>query len=125
MDFKSYPLDEQNCEIELESTTTSEDNLVLRWSESDPFTFSKDFQFIGFEFSNYSLYDDSSCYKTGKFSKLGIRFHLERTFGHFLLDIYVPSILFVITSWLTFWIEVPAAPARVTGKVYILYNLNK
>ncbi|CAG2113221.1 unnamed protein product [Medioppia subpectinata] len=52
--------------------------------------------------------------QTGTFSKLTVTFTLRREFGHFILDIYIPSILFVISSWTSFWVEIPAAPARVT-----------
>ena len=59
----------------------------------------------------------------GNFSRITLRFEIEREFGHFLLDIYVPSILFVVTSWLSFWVEIPAAPARVTLSMTTMLTL--
>lgn len=59
----------------------------------------------------------------GNFSRITFQFEIEREFGHFLLDIYVPSILFVVTSWLSFWIEIPAAPARVTLSMTTMLTL--
>lgn len=41
-------------------------------------------------------------------------FTLKRDFGPFLLEIYIPGATFVITSWFSLWIDIPAAPARVT-----------
>lgn len=59
----------------------------------------------------------------GNFSRITVKFEIEREFGHFLLDIYVPSILFVVTSWLSFWVEIPAAPARVTLSMTTMLTL--
>ena len=51
---------------------------------------------------------------TGAFSCLEIRFILRRDVGYFLIQVYVPSMLIVILSWVSFWINVDASPARVS-----------
>ena len=51
---------------------------------------------------------------SGAFPCLEIRFVLRRDFGYFLIQIYVPSMLVVILSWVSFWINVDASPARVS-----------
>jgi Neurotransmitter-gated ion-channel transmembrane region len=70
---------------------------------------------------------------TGAFPCLEIRFVLHRDFGFFLIHVYVPSTLIVILSWVSFWINVDASPARVsiglltvlttTTQVFTAYNL--
>uniref|UniRef100_A0A3B5BIM3 Glycine receptor alpha 3 n=1 Tax=Stegastes partitus TaxID=144197 RepID=A0A3B5BIM3_9TELE len=42
-----------------------------------------------------------------------VRFHLERQMGYYLIQMYIPSLLIVILSWVSFWINMDAAPARV------------
>jgi len=54
------------------------------------------------------------CTISGAFPCLEIRFVLRRDFGYFLIQIYVPSTLVVILSWVSFWINVDASPARVS-----------
>jgi len=39
---------------------------------------------------------------------------MRRDIGYFLIQVYVPSILIVILSWVSFWINVDASPARVS-----------
>jgi hypothetical protein len=39
---------------------------------------------------------------------------LRRDLGFFLIQVYVPSILIVILSWVSFWINIDASPARVS-----------
>src|SRR6218665_3332154 len=51
---------------------------------------------------------------TGAFPCLDIQFVLRRDVGFFLIQVYVPSILIVILSWVSFWINVDASPARVS-----------
>ena len=41
-------------------------------------------------------------------------FHLERQYGFFMLQTYVPTILIVILSWVSFWINMDAIPARIS-----------
>ena len=33
--------------------------------------------------------------------------------GYYLIQMYIPSLLIVILSWVSFWINMDAAPARV------------
>ena len=45
---------------------------------------------------------------------LAVEFVLRRDLGYFLIQVYVPSILIVILSWVSFWINIDASPARVS-----------
>ncbi len=54
-----------------------------------------------------------SCCRTGKFTCIEVKFHLERQMGYYLIQMYIPSLLIVILSWVSFWINMDAAPARV------------
>lgn len=46
-------------------------------------------------------------------SCIEVKFHLERQMGYYLIQMYIPSLLIVILSWVSFWINMDAAPARV------------
>ena len=50
----------------------------------------------------------------GAFPCLEIKFVLQRAIGFFLIQVYIPSILIVILSWVSFWISIDAIPARVS-----------
>jgi len=51
---------------------------------------------------------------SGAFSCLEIQFILTRDVGYFIIQVYLPSLLVVILSWVSFWINVEASPARVS-----------
>ena len=50
----------------------------------------------------------------GAFPCLQITFVLRRDIGFFLIQVYMPTMLIVILSWVSFWISVDAIPARVS-----------
>ena len=50
----------------------------------------------------------------GAYPCLMFQFKMRRDIGYFLIQVYVPSILIVILSWVSFWINVDASPARVS-----------
>ena len=51
---------------------------------------------------------------SGTFPCLQASFDLERLYGFFILQTYVPSILIVILSWVSFWVNMDAVPARIS-----------
>ena len=50
----------------------------------------------------------------GAFPCLEISFFLRRDIGYFFIQHYIPSLLVVILSWVSFWLNVDASPARVS-----------
>lgn len=57
--------------------------------------------------------------KAGNYSQLVVNFELEREVGHYIMDYYVPSIMLVVVSWVSFWLDPNAVPGRTTlGKYY-------
>lgn len=66
--------------------------------------------------------------KAGNYSQLIVNFELEREVGHYIMDYYVPSIMLVVVSWVSFWLDPNAVPGRTTlGKFNykIIANLIK
>ena len=48
------------------------------------------------------------------FTRLNAEFVLGRRIKYFLMNLYIPSTMCVLVSWISFWIKVEIAPARVT-----------
>ncbi|RUS69232.1 hypothetical protein EGW08_023007, partial [Elysia chlorotica] len=64
---------------------------------------------------NHRLSDCTKRYKeTGSFSCVRSDFILERDLGFYIIQVYVPSVLIVILSWVSFWLDVGAIPARIS-----------
>lgn len=66
------------------------------------------------QYSVESYYTSVSeaVYETGNYPKLVLHFALRRNVLFFILETYVPSILLVVLSWVSFWISQSSVPAR-------------
>lgn len=90
-------------------------DLTLRWHDVDPVEFSqKELSLPQFELTKTSTKKCDMVTKTGNFDCLEAVFHLKRQFGFYVLQTYIPSILIVILSWISFWVNKEAVPARIT-----------
>lgn len=57
--------------------------------------------------------DDIEMCVSGVYQRLSLSFILQRNIGYFLFQTYLPSILIVMLSWVSFWINHEATSARV------------
>jgi anionic glutamate receptor len=48
---------------------------------------------------------------------------LARQFSSYLIQVYIPSTMLVIVSWVSFWLDRTAVPARVTLGVTTLLTM--
>ena len=51
---------------------------------------------------------------SGRYSCVYAEFVFHRKFGYYLIQIYVPSVLVVLLSWVSFWLDASSVPARVS-----------
>ncbi|XP_004645778.1 gamma-aminobutyric acid receptor subunit rho-3 [Octodon degus] len=116
MDFSRFPLDTQNCSLELESYAYNEDDLMLYWKHGNKSLNTEEHislsQFFIEEFSASSGLAFYSS--TGWYYRLFINFVLRRHIFFFVLQTYFPAMLMVMLSWVSFWIDRRAVPARVS-----------
>ncbi|XP_074649711.1 glycine receptor subunit alpha-2-like isoform X2 [Tubulanus polymorphus] len=110
-----FPLDRQICKLEMESFAYDFGDVIFLWSRNTKAIAQKD----DMELPQFDLIknETSSCtkrYATGTFTCLRATFELERQCGFYLLQTYIPSVLIVILSWVSFWIHMDAVPARIS-----------
>uniref|UniRef100_A0A915ICK4 Uncharacterized protein n=1 Tax=Romanomermis culicivorax TaxID=13658 RepID=A0A915ICK4_ROMCU len=60
---------------------------------------------------------------TGEYSCLRTSLILRREFSYYLLQLYIPSSMLVIVSWVSFWLDKDSVPARVTLGVTTLLTM--
>ena len=61
---------------------------------------------------------------TGKYSCLKVELIFKREFSYYMLTIYVPCCMLVIVSWVSFWLDQNAIPARVSLGVTTLLTMS-
>ncbi|XP_074656248.1 glycine receptor subunit alpha-2-like isoform X2 [Tubulanus polymorphus] len=113
MRLQKYPLDTQICPMMLESFGHTMDTVIFKWLEGSVKK-EESLQMPQFSLVRVNTIDCSQNYTTGAYPCLQVDFHLKRDIGYFLIQVYIPSILIVILSWVAFWINIEAIPARVS-----------
>ncbi|XP_056457784.1 gamma-aminobutyric acid receptor subunit delta [Gadus chalcogrammus] len=116
MDLTKYPMDEQECMLDLESYGYSSEDIVYHWSESQKHIHGLDkLELSQFTITDYRFVTEMLNFKSaGRFPRLSLRFELRRNRGVYIIQSYMPSILLVAMSWVSFWISQTAVPARVS-----------
>lgn len=66
-----------------------------------------------FTIIDYEMNDRKEKLATGIYQRLSLSFKLKRNIGYFVFQTYLPSILIVMLSWVSFWINHEATSARV------------
>ncbi|XP_026537279.1 gamma-aminobutyric acid receptor subunit beta-2 isoform X2 [Notechis scutatus] len=114
MDLRRYPLDEQNCTLEIESYGYTIDDIQFYWRGGDnAVTGVTKIELPQFSIVDYQLVTKKAKFSTGYYPRLSLCFKLKRNIGYFILQTYMPSILITILSWVSFWINYDASAARV------------
>lgn len=113
MKLQKYPLDTQKCPMMFESFGYTMDTMYFSWL-GNAVDVDKDLEMPQFSLVDQQKHDCSQNYTAGAFPCLSIEFVLHREIGFFIIQVYVPSMLIVILSWVSFWINIDASPARVS-----------
>ncbi|KAK2907514.1 hypothetical protein Q8A73_008587 [Channa argus] len=114
MDLRRYPLDEQNCTLEIESYGYTTDDIEFYWKGGEnAVTGVTRIELPQFSIVDYKLVSKNVVFSTGSYPRLSLSFKLKRNIGYFILQTYMPSTLITILSWVSFWINYDASAARV------------
>lgn len=123
MDLKYYPLDKQNCTIEMASYGYLDEDLKFLWKENDPVQIAKPLNLPRFTLESHNTAYCTSRTTTGAYSCLRIDLIFKREFSYYLIQIYIPCCMLVIVSWVSFWLDPNAIPARVSLGVTTLLTM--
>lgn len=115
MSLHYYPFDSQTCSLTIQSYGYTSEYINLNWHPNQGVR-TEDYELPQFELLEDKIttekYDDQ--YVTGIFSTLKANLHLKRKVGFYVLQVFIPSIFFVVLSWVSFFVDAEAVPARVS-----------
>nr|XP_053639235.1 glycine receptor subunit alpha-3-like isoform X3 [Cherax quadricarinatus] len=123
MEFEKYPFDAQFCGTSISSYANTDDVIVYKWVDVNPIDLPDQLEIAQFDLINYSTDNYTQYFVTGNFSGLMVHFSLRRQNGYHVLQTYVPTILIVSISWVSFWLDPNAVPGRVSLGVTTLLTL--
>ncbi|KAI5700154.1 hypothetical protein M8J75_014970 [Diaphorina citri] len=115
MFLRKFPFDTQTCPLLVGSFGYTSNDVKYKWQSETPVDIEH-----GLELAQYALVNMTAI--KNKLVTIGndvhsiiqINFQLKRNTGFFVLQTYVPCSLMVCSSWVSFWIDPDAVPARVS-----------
>ncbi|XP_046399071.1 glycine receptor subunit alpha-3-like isoform X2 [Ischnura elegans] len=114
MDLAKFPLDSQICTMEVASFSKTTEELRLEWKNSNPVIMGKGLRMPQFEIVDIVASDCQESFQIGNYSCLVAEFYLSRSVGFHLVQSYLPTLLIVVISWVSFWMDVDSVPGRTT-----------
>lgn len=124
MVFTNYPFDRQTCSIRMSSYGYTTDDVVLMWKESDPVQVSRNVRVPNFSLESHQTdYCTSKSANGEQYSCIAANFHIRRGVWTNVMQIFIPSLLCVIVSWIALWLEPKAITARVIVGIGSLMSL--
>ncbi|CAJ0580156.1 unnamed protein product, partial [Mesorhabditis spiculigera] len=130
--LQNYPMDVQMCGIRILSYAYIAKQMNVEWFDAAPIRANPDIQLPEFEITNitakyckgdYRYAVTNEGFKYDNFSCLVGKIYLSRNMGYNLIQSYIPTGLIVVISWVSFWIDRRAVPARVTLSFTTLVSL--
>ncbi|XP_055354042.1 gamma-aminobutyric acid receptor subunit beta-3-like [Paramacrobiotus metropolitanus] len=114
MHFAMYPVDTQVCTLHLASYAYPMIYLEYHWRENGSVEYTGTTDLNQFTLANKYTDNKPDKYPDGLYPALQVKFRFQRNFGHHLIQTYLPTVLIVTISWVSFFLEAGAVPARVS-----------
>ncbi|XP_070543001.1 glycine receptor subunit alpha-2-like [Ptychodera flava] len=123
MDLHRFPMDHQDCEMEMESFGYTTNQLMFEWRNDDDVgavQVNPNLPVTQFTLVTTETKRCDKTYWTGNFSCIAVSFHFTRELGYYLLSTYCPTFALVVLSWISFWMPPDAAPARISLGITVI-----
>ncbi|CAI5437945.1 unnamed protein product [Caenorhabditis angaria] len=126
MRLQLYPLDYQMCNFDMVSYAHTMNDIIYEWDPVAPVQLKKG---VGSDLPNFQLIDTrvnddcTSRTNTGNYACLRLEMILKRQFSYYLVQLYAPTTMIVIVSWVSFWIDLHSTAGRVALGVTTLLTM--
>ncbi|XP_045373706.1 gamma-aminobutyric acid receptor subunit theta [Camelus bactrianus] len=125
MNLQKFPLDKQTCKLEVESYGYTVEDIVLYWEGNEnAIQGTENLHIPQFSFLGKMMTSKEVFFYTGSYMRLILRFLVKREITSYLVQIYWPTILTTVVSWISFWMNYESSAARVTVGLTSMLVLN-
>ncbi|XP_006812799.1 glycine receptor subunit alpha-2-like [Saccoglossus kowalevskii] len=117
MELHLFPLDIQHCPLLIRSYAYNDKHVTLKWRTYNPVMINPKIQLPQYDLPTGDPETSMNLEELpplGNFSTLLVEFRLDRSLGFFIVNMFLPSVILVIISWISFWLHVDATPARAS-----------
>jgi len=131
-DLHIFPFDSPMCTFSIESVSFTSDQMEFHWAGPNRIAADEDSGNIALSpvlkrhnaylVHNETFYCDHHDEWRGDYSCLKVRLHFTRDKAFYVTTVFIPGIILVSSSFLTFWFEWNAVPARTMLGVTTMLN---
>ena len=119
MNFDNYPLDEQKCLFQVGSYYGSNETIKCESNWTYDATRQKNIQHV-VNLMSLPSKNQTVTLISGNYAVCGFSIHLQRKRMQNFVQIYMPSFMFVVASWISFVVKPDMVPGRMALLVSIL-----
>uniref|UniRef100_A0A8C9R6S4 Gamma-aminobutyric acid receptor subunit gamma-3 n=1 Tax=Scleropages formosus TaxID=113540 RepID=A0A8C9R6S4_SCLFO len=113
LQLHNFPMDEHSCPLIFSSYGYPRDEMIYKWRKNSvEAADQKSWRLYQFDFMGLRNTTDIVKTTAGDYVVMTVYFDLSRRMGYFTIQTYIPCILTVVLSWVSFWIKKDATPAR-------------
>uniref|UniRef100_A0A5F8GPY4 Gamma-aminobutyric acid receptor subunit alpha-2 n=1 Tax=Monodelphis domestica TaxID=13616 RepID=A0A5F8GPY4_MONDO len=115
MHLEDFPMDAHSCPLKFGSYayTTSEVTYIWTYNASDSVQVAPDGSRLNqYDLLGQTIGKETIKSSTGEYTVMTAHFHLKRKIGYFVIQTYLPCIMTVILSQVSFWLNRESVPAR-------------
>ncbi|XP_005285757.2 gamma-aminobutyric acid receptor subunit gamma-4 isoform X1 [Chrysemys picta bellii] len=115
LQLQNFPMDTHSCPLVFSSYGYPREEIIYRWRRySIEVSDQRTWRLYQFDFTG--LRNTSEVLRTGAgdYMVMTVSFDLSRRMGYFAIQTYIPCILTVVLSWVSFWIKRDSTPARTS-----------
>ncbi|XP_036030444.1 gamma-aminobutyric acid receptor subunit theta isoform X1 [Onychomys torridus] len=114
LDLQKFPMDKQACKLEVESYGYTVEDIVLSWEDENAIHITDELHIPQFTYLGRTITSKEVYFYTGSYMRLIVKFQVQREVHTYLVQVYWPTVLTTILSWISFWMNYDSSAARVT-----------
>ncbi|XP_056372645.1 gamma-aminobutyric acid receptor subunit alpha-6 isoform X1 [Hyla sarda] len=115
MRLMNFPMDGHACPLKFGSYAYPKSEIMYTWKKGPLYSVEvpeESSSLLQYDLIGQTVSSETLKSNTGEYVVMTVHFHLQRKMGYFVIQTYIPCIMTVILSQVSFWINKESVPAR-------------
>ncbi|KAK2849264.1 hypothetical protein Q5P01_009098 [Channa striata] len=120
MSLMNFPMDGHACPLKFGSYAYTSSEIMFTWRKGTAASVDcpkESISLLQYDLVGQTLSSEIFRSNTGQYSVQVVHFHLQRKLGYYLIQTYIPLIMVVVLSQVSFWINKESVPARTVAGI--------
>uniref|UniRef100_A0A3Q3W9T6 Uncharacterized protein n=1 Tax=Mola mola TaxID=94237 RepID=A0A3Q3W9T6_MOLML len=120
MRLMDFPMDGHACPLRFGSYAYTSSEIMFTWKKGSVASVEcpkESMSLLQYDLVGQTLSSEIFKSNTGHYSVQVVHFHLQRKIGYYLIQTYIPLIMVVVLSQVSFWINKESVPARTVAGI--------